>query len=248
MSDILYEFPLNEKIRTYLRVESLLKRLKHQMGQTDEWALLDYLNALFAVLDIVERGDLKSDLLKDLEKHEKQLVAWSQHPGINNQALQDLLQTVIQMSTKLTSSNRIGQCLRDDKFLGSIKQRFSIPGGSCCFDLPHLHQWMHQDTQKIISDQSTWLNELDVLSTVIELDLKMIRERGQLTSQIAVSGLYQDTVENVELIQISLPIDSDVYPTVSGHKHRFAIRFMENFSEHGKASCTDSIEFKLATC
>ncbi|MCU4674353.1 cell division protein ZapD [Catenovulum sp. 2E275] len=248
MTDILYEFPLNEKIRTYLRIENLLARLTHQLGDTTPWASLDFLSALFAILDIIERGDLKSDLLKDLEKHEKQLVAWSQHPSINNSALQDLLQTIVQLSGKLTTTNKLGQKLRDDKFLASLKQRFSIPGGSCCFDLPHLHQWQHQDSDIIVADQQRWLSELEILKTIIELDLKMIRERGQFHSYSAENGLYTDTVENVELLQIKVPSDSAYYPTVSGHKHRFSIRFMENNQEQVKSACLQSVRFLLSAC
>lgn len=248
MTDILYEFPLNEKIRTYLRIENLLARLSYQTGQPNAWATLDFLSALFAILDILERGDLKSDLLKDLEKHEKQLVIWSQHPSINNSALQELLQTVIQLSGKLSTGYRLGQVLREDKFLASLKQRFSIPGGSCCFDLPHLHQWQNQPIEMIAADQQKWLKQLDTLKTIIELDLKMIRERGKFNQALAENGLYTDTVENVELIQVKLPDDSIFYPTVSGHKHRFSIRFMENNSEQVKMACQQTVPFLLATC
>ncbi|WP_440905819.1 cell division protein ZapD [Catenovulum sp. SX2] len=248
MTEILYEFPLNEKIRTYLRIEHLLNRLDHQCGHGEQWAILDFFSALFAILDIIERGDLKSDLLKDLEKHEKQLVAWAQHPSVNNDALQQLLSSVVEMSSRLMSSNKLGQSLRDDKFLSSIKQRFSIPGGSCCFDLPHMHQWLNQSIDTIQQNQQAWLNELDILQTVIELDLRMVREKANFANCQAEAGLYQDTVENVELLRIKLPTDSPYYPTVSGHKNRFAIRFMQNDRQQNKSACQHALKFSLATC
>ena len=248
MTEILYEFPLNEKIRTYLRIEHLLNRLEHQCGHCEQWAIIDFFNALFATLDIIERGDLKSDLLKDLEKHEKQLVAWAQHPGVNNEALQQLLSSVVDMSSRLMSSNKLGQSLREDKFLSSIKQRFSIPGGNCCFDLPHMHQWLNQSINKVKQDQQIWLAELDILHTVIEIDLRMVREKASFEQCQAEAGLYQDTVENVELLRIKLPEDSQYYPTVSGHKNRFAIRFMQNDMQQNKTACQHALKFNLATC
>lgn len=248
MTEILYEFPLNEKIRTYLRIEHLLNRLDHQCGHNEQWAILDFFSALFAILDIIERGDLKSDLLKDLEKHEKQLVAWAQHPSVNNDALQQLLSSVVEMSSRLMSSNKLGQSLRDDKFLASIKQRFSIPGGSCCFDLPHMHQWLNQSLDTIKQNQQAWLNELDILQTVVELDLRMVREKANFKACQAEAGLYQDTVENVELLRIKLPEDNPYYPTVSGHKNRFAIRFMQNDNQQNKSACQHALNFNLATC
>jgi cell division protein ZapD len=42
-------------------------------------------------------------------------------------------------------AGKIGQHLRDNDWLMSIKSRASIPGGVCEFDLPSYHYWRHQD-------------------------------------------------------------------------------------------------------
>lgn len=248
MPDLLYEFPLNEKTRTYLRTETLLKRAEAQLGCPEIWAKMDFFNALFSLLDVVERGDLKSDLIKDLEKHEKQLVVWSQHPGIDNKALQNMLAQLVTMTAALSQANKLGQTLRDDRFLAPIKQRFTIPGGNCCFDLPNLHQWLHQNNQKTTQDQQNWLDQIFSLKNAVELNLRMLREKSRFTLVAAEAGLYQSTVENVELLRLQLDADCPYYPTVSGHKNRFSIRFMQPDDEQGKTGCQHGFNFKLATC
>ena len=80
MSQAIYEFPLNEKVRTYLRLEQLFKQLEQGKTADEDWQYINFLDSLFTLLDLSERIDLRNDVLKDIESHEKNLVIWSQHP------------------------------------------------------------------------------------------------------------------------------------------------------------------------
>lgn len=248
MSTVEYEFPLNEKIRTYLRIEHLLHRIYSSAEDLSPTSLLHFFEAIFAISEITERGDLKGDLIKDLEKQEKNLVNWAQHPSIDSSMVDNLLQQVVTSSNLLAKSGRLGQELKDDKFLASIKQRFSIPGGTCCFDLPHLHYWLNLPDQDKQQDINRWQGHLELLSNVVGTELRFIRERGQQKSCTANNGFYQDATDNTELLHIALPNTIESYPTVSGNKHRFSIRFMAICADQGKAATEDDIEFVLTCC
>jgi cell division protein ZapD len=66
---ILYEYPFNERIRTYLRLEHLIRPTGPVAGA--RCSALDHhyaLTTIFEVMDVTSRADLKSDVLKDLEK------------------------------------------------------------------------------------------------------------------------------------------------------------------------------------
>src|SRR5688572_1849947 len=70
---VLYEYPFNESIRTMLRLEHLFERLD-QLAMRD--APVDHhfaLVTMFEIMDVAGRADLKSDLLKELERHRSQL-------------------------------------------------------------------------------------------------------------------------------------------------------------------------------
>ena len=63
---IQYEYPFNEKVRTYLRLEHLFNRL-NELASRD--TALDHhyaLTTIFEVMDVGARADLKTDVLKDL--------------------------------------------------------------------------------------------------------------------------------------------------------------------------------------
>jgi len=65
---ITYEYPLNERIRTLLRLEDLYDRVAFFI---DKASPLDHQAALvgiFEILEVSSRGDLKSDLLQELDR------------------------------------------------------------------------------------------------------------------------------------------------------------------------------------
>jgi hypothetical protein len=84
---ILYEYPFNESIRTMLRLEHLFDRLGQLLSRE---AAIDHHHALatvFEIMDVGARADLKSDLLKDLERHRQQYASWRGNPGVDEAAL-----------------------------------------------------------------------------------------------------------------------------------------------------------------
>lgn len=250
MSEAIFEFPLKEKVRNYLRVEQLLGQLKSIAKADSAQLQLVFFEQLFELLDLIERLDLRSDMNKDLDAHEKNLIYWSQHPKIDSNALDQALKTVITLKQKLKSDRRFGSSLKEDKLLNSIRQRFSIPGGACCFDLPNLHFWLQQPMNKRQAEISQWLDSLMLLDDTITVSLSFIRERGRFHAVSAENGFYQGAAEDKnELIRIKCRVDEGYYPTLSGNKYRYALRFLW-FSpkENQNNSVESNVQFKLAAC
>lgn len=250
MTDAVLEFPLKEKVRNYLRVENLLRLMRSSAKAQDPQLQFVFFEQLFVLLDLVERLDLRTDILKDLDLHEKNLVYWSQHPKIDSNALDQALKHLLKVRSDLKASTRFGIDLKDDKFLASIRQRFAIPGGACAFDLPNLHYWLNQPQAKRQQDFATWLKSLKLLEDSVTLDLSFIRERGSFMQKNAEKGFYQGAAEDKnELIRLKYPGNENIYPTFSGNKYRYAIRFMRFLPEDEQSSAVDTdIEFSLAIC
>lgn len=240
-----YEHPLNEKVRIYLRLEYLIRQMSHAAKLTDQWQYQVFFRALFDLLEILDQIQLKAELAKDLDKQREKLKQWLNIEGVDQNALLELLDSLESAQHQLLSANRLGQELREDRFLGGIKQRLSIPGGSCCFDLPALHHWQHLPLAHKQNDMQNWLNQIQELSHALGLWLKLIRESGQFSPQVARSGFYQHEAEDACLLRLDICPSHGVYPMISGHRSRFAIRFLP--FEEG-ASIAECIEFKLAIC
>ena len=148
-----------------------------------------------------------------------------------------------QLSRNLLSAPRPGARLKEDRLLGSIRQRFSIPGGLCAFDVPQLHHWLATPAIARHQQMQLWLSDINLLMNAISLLLRLWRESGNFSEQVAVNGFFQDTAESAELIRIRLTGTQQCYPTLSGHKNRFALRFLPTTEQQ-----IGDVPFQLACC
>ena len=147
---ISYEYPLNERIRTLLRLESLYLKISHFIAgstpQDHHVALL----TLFEMIEVAGRADLKVDLVQELERQRQILVSFRDNPDISEEALAGALYEIEQASANLLGmAGKIGHYLRENEWLMSIRSRAAIPGGACQFDLPSYHYWLSRLTEAI---------------------------------------------------------------------------------------------------
>ena len=238
-----YEFPLNEKSRTYLRFDALFQQLKTNRIFEQPAHAFGFFRALFDFMELSERCDIRTDLMKDLEKQRQKLESWSQLPEVDLQKLSHLQTELATLIYELPRSVRAGSRFKEDKFLCAIRQRFTIPGGLCPFDVPILHHWLGLPLETRLDDVQGWLSELDLLIRATERLLQLWRDSGSFGEQIAKYGFYQANAENAELIRLTVDPAQGHYPTMSGHKSRFALRFLPL----GELE-TGDIPFQLACC
>jgi cell division protein ZapD len=248
MSSVLYEHPLNERIRNYLKLEQLFSQATSCIDSDICLSHQVFFNALFAIFDTLERSDVRGDLIKDLEKLEQSLVVWSKAPDIDTSALEDNLSETVKLVGRLKVNTPTWWQLKEDKLLVSLKQRFAIQGGSSTFDLPQLQFWLHQDASETSADVKHWLELLDDIKSALALVLKFVRQRAHFEAIETDSGFYQDNGEGLLLLRIKLANNAEYYPTVSGNKFRYSIRFMLPCQHTGRRYSNQATKFQLARC
>ncbi|MGB1199863.1 MAG: cell division protein ZapD [Thalassotalea sp.] len=248
MKDVLYEHPLNERIRNYLKLEQMFVQAKASMLTDVAISAHLYFTAIFSIIDTLERNDIRGDLIKDLEKLEQSLVLWAKSPEINNDALQDNLKQTVSLICQLKAQKPQWCSVKDDHFLTSLKQRYAIQGGSSSFDLPQLQFWLNQTADIVKTDMKEWLAQFIQIESALALILKFIRQRVAFEAIASDSGFYQDSGEGILLLRIKVPANAPFYPTVSGNKFRYSIRFMLPCAENGKRYYSQATTFKLARC
>lgn len=244
--NVLFEHPLNEKMRTWLRLDFLLQQLQQNDRLHDVITALAFFRTSSELLDVLERGEVRTELLKELERQQRKLLQWSEVPGVDTEMVEQLRQQLKQRAATLMAAPRIGQVLREDRIISLVRQRLGIPGGCCSFDLPTLHLWLHQSQE--IRDQQTreWLDSLSPLSDALTLILNLVRNSAVFKPMVSLNGFYQDNAEDADLLRLQLPLSAALYPQISGHKTRFAIRFIPMDSEHGVVP--ERLMFNLASC
>jgi cell division protein ZapD len=248
---ITYEYPLNERIRILMRMEDLFAKYSHFVALN---AALDHHAALLALFEILEvaRGDLKSDLIQELERQRHTLEALRNNPSVKSDALEEVLSNIVATVAQLQAlSGKLGQHLRDNEWLMSIKQRACIPGGVCEFDLPSYHYWLSLDPTARRDNLREWMAPFQALNNAIVIVLKILRDSGQATHRVATQGAYQQMASGriAQMLRVALDESLPCFPEISANKYAINIRFtaLGTGAERPKA-CDTSIEFDLTLC
>ncbi|WP_406703702.1 cell division protein ZapD [Sodalis sp.] len=243
---VLFEHPLNEKMRTWLRLEFLLQQLYRHPALSEIANALTFFRTLADLLDVLERGDIRSEMIKELDRQQQKLLQWEGVPGVDSERVSALRTDFKRCATTLMAAPRLGQALREDRLIGAVRQRLSIPGGCCSFDLPALHIWLNLPQPQRDAQVDDWLQTLDPLNAALTRILDIVRHSGPFKNQISLNGFFQDNAEEGDLLRLRIPVEHQLYPQVSGHKTRYAIRFLSLDSENGVVP--NRLPFELACC
>jgi len=250
---ISYEYPLGERVRTLLRLEDLYEKALYFTAKSEPVENHVALTALFDIVEVAGRADLKSDLLQELERQRNALEGLRDNPTISVMALDQVVQEIDQTSTRLFQmSGKFGQDLRENEWLMGIKQRTSIPGGACEFDLPSYHYWLNQSAETRRGDIETWLAQFRPIYDAIAIVLRLLRESGKSAVQYAAQGVYQQMMAGrvAQMLRIRLARDYACVPEISANKYALNIRFM-TVSRAGKErakSAEFDVRFELTFC
>ena len=245
MTQHTFEHPLNEKTRIYLRIESLLAQLQQAATFANHLDYQLFFHALFDLLDISDQIQLRSELAKDVEKQRLNYRTWVDVEGVDQEMLAKLLSEIDHVHANLMNGDRFGSALKDDRFLSTLRQRFNLPGGTCCFDLPTLFYWLQVPAAEQQRDAERWMTSLMPLAEALSLWLRLTRETGDFHSHKATSGFYQSDASEASILRLDIPHKAGVYPMISGHKNRFAIKFIDFQTNQ---ATTQDVTFKIAVC
>lgn len=249
---IRYEHPLNERVRTLMRLEDLFARATYFAGQEQPAEHHAALLSIFEIIEVASRADLKSDLLQELERQRQLLAGLRNNPSIAQDALNAVLAEIEAASSRLWAlTGKVGQHVRDNEWLMSIKQRSTIPGGVCKFDLPAYHYWLHHDVQARKADLEQWLAPLLPVRAALTIVLRLLRENGKISRHIAYHGVFQQmltTSKIAQLLRLTLTRDLACVPEISANKYALNIRFIEPARADRSRVYEGDVEFELTFC
>ncbi|NWG30881.1 MAG: cell division protein ZapD [Rhodocyclaceae bacterium] len=248
---ITYDYPLNERIRTLLRLEDLFDRATHFVRSDDPESHHVALVTLFDIFEVVSRADLKIDLVQELERQRQTLLTFRNNPDISEEALNGALYEIEQASAALLAmQGKTGQHLRENEWLMSIKNRTGIPGGVCEFDLPAYHYWLNRDPGQRRGDLEGWIGPLLPIREGLGIVLRLLRASGHPEQQCAAHGVFQLMLSGrtAQLIRLRVPRSQAAVPEISANKYALNIRFTVPDTEMRPRQTETDIHFELTFC
>ena len=142
--------------------------------------------------------------------------------------------------------------LKDSEFLSAIRHRSAIPGGTCEFDLPDYRHWLEQPFDKRTAAFDDWMTTIRPLCDAVTELLRLTREAARPRAETATGGTFQIAFERdnpCQLLRITLPPQTDLFPEISGSHHRCSIRFMTWSDINARpVQTTSDVKFSLTTC
>src|SRR5579863_9977868 len=134
---LIYEQPLSERVRTFLRLEFLLEQAGHHSTLSSMWDSRAAISAILEIVALLTRGDVRTEVLKELERCGTLLQRLKGSPEVDGTRLQTVLADLERLRAEMDGDGRqLGITLKESEFLNAIKNRLAIPGGTCQFDLP----------------------------------------------------------------------------------------------------------------
>jgi cell division protein ZapD len=249
---IIFEQPLNERIRTFLRLEHLFAQLHFMQAEHHSiWHSRALVATLIEILTVFDRADIKTEFLKECDRLKIQFTKLFKSPEVDSKRLQSIIKKIDTQAEALQYlKGRIGQDLRDHELITAIRHRLPIAGGACNFDLPQYHYWLNEDSARRQKDITSWIQTFQPIENTTHLILELIRNSAYTEEQTAVEGFFQKTLDGTipcQLVRVTTS-HKGIFPEISGGKHRISIRFL-CLDEHGHPVQTkENVEFELVCC
>jgi len=249
---ILYEYPFNERVRTYLRLEQLFARLSELMSRANPLDHHFAIQTIFEVMDVAARADMKSDVLKDIDRHRIQLNSYRGNPAISERVLDEVIGQLDACFSQLSGlAGKTGQSLTENDWLMAIRSRIGIPGGTCEFDLPAYFHWQHRPVQQRQVDLQRWVQVLVPLAEAISLLMKMMRDSGSPHKVIAPAGQFQQNLpqgRTYQLLRLAIDPLLGLIPEISGNRLMLSVRLLRQGDDERLHPAQDDASFELTLC
>ena len=250
---VVYEQPLNERMRTFLRLEFLYTQATFHSELPNPWNSRAAVSSLLEILAITARGDSRSDVLKELERQVNVLKEYQSKSGVDPGRLKSLLSNLVKLRHELSNiGGNYMAPLRDSEFLSAVKHRSAIPGGTCDFDLPDYSFWLNRPAEIRAAEFGAWLALIRPLCDSIAELLWLTRQNAKVKAEIAVGGIFQLQFERetpCQLVRVTLPPDAELFPEMSGNQHRCTIRFLSWLDAAARPTHVEvDVSFHLTCC
>ena len=235
-----------------MRLEQLFQQIDYFLKGSSIWESRGVISTLLEIIAIFSRNDLKSEILKEVDRHSNVLNKMNRIEHIDQQKLQQVLAKLDAIGGELYATpGKIGISLMENELFKCISQRNAIPGGTCAFDLPTYHYWLELGAAQRKRDMENWMQPFAPIRTAIDLLMNFIRQSAFPTEELSINGFFQKTLDHslpYQLLRVGLPRSQPYYAEISGGKHRFTIRFMQNNGIERPTQSSGDVDFLLTCC
>ena len=252
MEQGIYELPLNERLRTFMRIEFLYSRLKYFNSSLDDtWQTRTVIHTVLEIYSILSRTDVRREVLADLDRYIVQMQRFQSVPEADNEMVNNVLEDLESIKNKVMNIGIEYRAeLRNDDVIASLLHRHTLPGGKAEFDMPKYKFFLESDAISVSSAINRWIDEFRPICDGIDKLMWIIRDSNEPIATVAVEGQYNHQIEKrtqISLVRILID-DKEIYPEISGGRHLIAVRFFNQNQDEAYEQCKKNVNFKISLC
>jgi len=243
----LYEEPVQEKIRKFIKIEFLLNKIYYFKDKDNKSENYVALLALCELYEILSRSDIKSELIREIETQNSYFQKIKEIPQADSRKLNSVLekQSLLLKLIYNIESNYLDYLEHDILFKTILKNCFTqLQPASIEF-------WLSRDILIRETQIDLWLEPLVFIKRSIDFILEVIRKSGRFEDRMAEKGFFiekLDPKKNILLIRVTLTSDLYYYPQISVGKQRLTIMFMTKDDKNNLVPYQEDLNFILTTC
>jgi cell division protein ZapD len=222
---IKYEFPLNERIRKFLRIEEIFKRMDALISIKEQYSDYSCFDTYFYIIATASRSDLKVELIQEIEK---QRLKFNSKIKTKKNIL--FYQKLNKIRLHLEQSKIVsGYNFGGNKFLHELRTRSAAPFGIVVTDFPDFQFWLETTSpaerkfyfQNIIKEFLPIRNAVQNLLQLLRINVA----NKQMETKTGAVQYKLDPLFKNDLVIITLNESSRVFPSISSNKYAVNVHF-----------------------
>ena len=252
---ILYEFPLRDATRLFLRLEVLDQQLEHARDHRGPERNRFAAHAVLSALDLVFREDLRAHLLQQIYYLQRNYEILRAREDIRQDGLKAILTELEEFREQLARLKASDvRTLRFDPLLSALRQRDSVTDAAMAVDMPMYQWWLHAGDERRRDDIQRWTETFQPLLDANRRFLALLRERGEYRDCSAGQGKFTASItfgHELWMVRVALPAEVPCFPQVSGtsESSKIHVRFFKTpTGKEGSEPYTTDFPFMLAVC
>ena len=252
MSDyIIYEQPVAENVRNFLKCEYLNEKLNSSLMQDNIWSIKSSIITLLEMSDFSQRINLKIEFLKELEKsnllikklHDSEILDFSKYDRYKTE-IEECLSRLEELEGNPSKT------ILDNDFLMQIKSKLHIPAGDNFFDMPAYLNFLSSKKNFIIENINTWSIPFSHFFESSKLILDIKRRSSRFEEFKSNNSFFEKKLENnqrIDLVRIRLEKNMNIYPDISVNRQNINAVFKTSYGDSRLSKpVSEDVRFELS--
>ena len=206
----LYEEPVQEKIRKFIKIEFLLNKIYYFKSKDNKSENYIALLALCELYEILLRSDIKSELIREIETQNTYLQKIKEIPQADGSKLNSVLEKQNQL-LKLIYAIEINYLdhLEHDVFFKTVLKNCFTQLQPASVDF-----WLSRDILNRETQIDRWLEPLMFIKRSIDFILEVIRKSGKFEDRMAEKGFFIEKLDPKKIFSLSGSLLLLIYITI----------------------------------